>query len=109
MITINQQTLRNSLGHGVVLLENIDFTHMEYFSYHSAYGMADEILEAVGIGEKILMLIDPCLGFAQGKLNMYERRCFNSKREQFFVSPEYFPDLIHCGRVILIANDSDDV
>jgi len=109
MINMNQQALRKSLGHGVVLLENIDFSHMEYFLYHSAYGMSDEVLKAVGIGERILMLIDPCLGFAPGKLNMYERRCFHSKREQFFASPEHFPDMIHCGRVVLITNDSDEL
>lgn len=108
MITMNQQTLRNSLGHGVVLLENIDFSHLEYFFYHSAYGMPDEVMKAVGIGERILLLIDPCLGFEPGKLNMYERRRFSSKREQYFMSPDYYPDLIHAGRVILIANDSDD-
>ena len=107
MIRNNSIQLTDMIGHGVVLLEEIDWTHQQAFCFHQATGITDEVLKAVGIGEEILLLVDLTLPYVPGKLNFYEKDIDTIACDKYFMSPNYEPDCIHCGRVIMVMDDSD--
>ena len=107
MIRNNSIQLTDMIGHGVVLLEEIDWAHQHSFCCHHATGSTDEVLKAVGIGEEILLLVDLSLDYVPGKLNFYEKATDAVSCDKYFMSPDYEPDCVHCGRVIMVMDDSE--
>lgn len=95
------------IGHGIVLLEKIDWTHQDSFFFHSGSAPSDEVLQAAGIGKDVLILVDPCLPHSHGKLSLYERQKHDTSEDRYFMSLDEFPEFIHCGRVIVVMNDSE--
>lgn len=107
MITNSTIQSVDMIGQGIILLEKIDWTHQDSFFFHSGSAPSDDVMQAAGIGEKVLILVDPWLPYSSGKLSLYERPSYNTSGDRYFMSLKDSPDCIHCGRVIVVMNDSE--